>query len=319
MTSAEHFDGHLVVQQRVLPAYRAPFFERLGAACSRLTVLAGMPRPGEAITSADRLSPAEWVRLDNRHVFSGPFYVCRQAGLLAALERLSPDALVLEANPRNVSNWRARSWAKANGIRVIGWGLGAPRASDPVRWVWRRFLAGFDRMIAYSSRGADTYRWLGVPENQVFLAINAAGPAPTEPPRRRGPLDRPLRVLFVGRLQRRKRVDTLLRACALQTEPPEVTIVGDGPEREALETLASRILPEAHFAGHLEGQALDEAFAGADVFVLPGTGGLAVQQAMANGLPVIVGEGDGTADDLVRPGNGWRVRTGCPGKGGGGE
>ena len=41
--------------------------------------------------------------------------------------------------------------------------------------------------------------------------------------------------------------------------------------------------------------------------MLPGTGGLAVQQAMSFGLPVIVAQGDGTQDDLVRSENGWRV------------
>ena len=41
--------------------------------------------------------------------------------------------------------------------------------------------------------------------------------------------------------------------------------------------------------------------------MLPGTGGLAVQQAMAHGLPVIVAQGDGTQDDLVRPENGWQI------------
>ncbi len=45
----------------------------------------------------------------------------------------------------------------------------------------------------------------------------------------------------------------------------------------------------------------------ADLFVLPGTGGLAVQQAMSFGLPVIVAQGDGTQDDLVRPSNGWTI------------
>ena len=39
--------------------------------------------------------------------------------------------------------------------------------------------------------------------------------------------------------------------------------------------------------------------------MLPGTGGLAVQQAMAYGLPVVVAEADGTQQDLVRPTNGW--------------
>jgi glycosyltransferase involved in cell wall biosynthesis len=52
---------------------------------------------------------------------------------------------------------------------------------------------------------------------------------------------------------------------------------------------------------------LNPYFAAADLFVLPGTGGLAVQQAMSHGLPVIVAKGDGTQDDLVRAENGWQI------------
>ena len=43
------------------------------------------------------------------------------------------------------------------------------------------------------------------------------------------------------------------------------------------------------------------------LFILPGTGGLAVQQAMSFGLPVIVGAADGTQSNLVRPENGWML------------
>jgi glycosyltransferase involved in cell wall biosynthesis len=304
------FDGHLVIQQRVLPGYRVPFFERLAAACDRLTVLAGMPRPDEAISPADGLSIGSWVRLINHHRLSGPFYLCSQPGLMQALDDAAPDALVLEANPRYLSNWPARRWANAKGIPVLGWGLGAGRSGWLSRWVWMRFVDGMDGMIAYSSSGADAYRRLGVPADRLALAVNAAGPAPTERPNRRARPNRPLRVLFVGRLQARKRVDTLLRACSAMARTPDLRIVGDGPARDALAALASDILPEATFDGHLEGRPLDDAFAWADVFVLPGTGGLAVQQAMASALPVIVGEGDGTADDLVRSGNGWRVPPG---------
>ncbi len=39
--------------------------------------------------------------------------------------------------------------------------------------------------------------------------------------------------------------------------------------------------------------------------MLPGTGGLAVQQAMGFGLPVIVSQADGTQSDLVGEENGW--------------
>jgi glycosyltransferase involved in cell wall biosynthesis len=37
---------------------------------------------------------------------------------------------------------------------------------------------------------------------------------------------------------------------------------------------------------------------------------LAIQQAMAHGLPVVVAQGDGTQEDLVRPSNGWLVPPG---------
>ena len=59
------------------------------------------------------------------------------------------------------------------------------------------------------------------------------------------------------------------------------------------------------FLGGSYGSELDALYTKADLFVLPGTGGLAIQQAMAKGLPVIVAEGDGTQEDLVDSTNGW--------------
>jgi glycosyltransferase involved in cell wall biosynthesis len=114
-------------------------------------------------------------------------------------------------------------------------------------------------------------------------------------------------VLFVGRLQTRKRVDALLAACDGVEPAPEVWIVGEGPARAALERLAQRGRLSVRFHGGLHGAALEQVYREADLFVLPGTGGLAVQEAMAHGLPVIVAEGDGTQADLVRPENGWLI------------
>jgi glycosyltransferase involved in cell wall biosynthesis len=113
--------------------------------------------------------------------------------------------------------------------------------------------------------------------------------------------------LFVGRLQARKRVDHLLRACAEINLDLRLVIVGDGPERAALESLAKEVYPRAEFVGSKHGAEIKAYFAEADLFVLPGTGGLAVQEAMSHGLPVIVAQGDGTQDDLIRKENGWQI------------
>jgi glycosyltransferase involved in cell wall biosynthesis len=258
------------------------------------------------------LKSAEFAPAHNIHVLSGPFYACWQKGLWAWMEDWFPDALIVEANPRYLSTPLAVQWMKSRERPVIGWGLGAPPIHGPLAQLrnWRRglFLKQFDALIAYSQRGAEEYRRLGFAGERVYVAANAVSEKPTgDPPRRPLGIDGQAKVLFVGRLQARKRLDTLLHALAKLPEnlQPELTIVGNGPDRSALERLSEKIYPEAKFLGAQYGRALQREFEKADLFVLPGTGGLAVQQAMAFALPVIVAEGDGTQTDLVSSANGW--------------
>jgi glycosyltransferase involved in cell wall biosynthesis len=119
-------------------------------------------------------------------------------------------------------------------------------------------------------------------------------------------------VLFVGRLQERKRLDVLFQAASLLPDAlrPQIVVVGDGPARPAFEAAAADLMPAVEFAGEQHGDALAVQFRQAELFVLPGTGGLAVQQALAYGLPVIVAQGDGSQGDMVRPENGWQVTPG---------
>ena len=305
------FDGRLALQQRVLTAYRGPFFDALTQACQgRVSVCAGLPRPEESIAVTDQLHFAEFVPTQNIHLLQGGFYLCYQRGLPAWLERCAPDALIVEANPRYLATPAAVRWIKRRGKPVIGWGLGAQPLSG-LRKAWRlSFLRPFDALITYSRQGAQEYARLGFPADKIFVAPNAAAARPTQPlPSRPARFDGKPGVLFVGRLQARKRIDLLLQACAGLPDAlrPRLVIVGDGPERGALEALAQTVYPSAEFPGAKHGTELAGYFSAADLFVLPGTGGLAVQEAMSYGLPVIMGEGDGTNDQLVRTGNGWQI------------
>jgi glycosyltransferase involved in cell wall biosynthesis len=308
----ELFPGRLALQQRVLPSYRIPFFDSLARACEGgLYVLAGRPLPYEAITPGSEFAQAEFVPARNVHILRGELYLCYQRGLKEWLERIDPAALILEANPRLLSNQLAIAWMKERGRPLLAWGLGVSTTDDLIADLRanlrRRFLSAFDAVIAYSSKGAQQYRQAGVAEDRVFVAHNAVSPPPSGPLKQTQVKGRGARLLFVGRLQARKRVDALLRACAQLQRPPELWIVGDGPERETLEQLANLVYPQARFFGARWGEELERIYAEADLFVLPGTGGLAVQQAMARGLPAIVAEGDGTQEDLVAEGNGWLI------------
>lgn len=311
--------ARLGLVQRVLPEYRAPFFDALAAAtCGGLGIFAGQARPEEAIEpGAPRR--ARLTRGRNTHLFGGRFYLCLQAGLSAWLAAWQPEALILEANPRYLSTPGAARWMHARRRPVIGWGLGAPAGSGGQlaglqSGLRRRFLGCFDALISYSSQGAGEYARAGFPPERIFVAPNAVSPRPAHPlPERpahfssEGPL-----VLFVGRLQARKRVDALLQACSALPAglQPRLWVAGDGPERAHLEALASRVYPRARFLGAQYGPQLEASFRAADLLVLPGTGGLALQQAMSFGLPVMAAEADGTQADLVRPENGWSLPPG---------
>lgn len=308
------FAAKLGVVQRVLPGYRAGFFDLLAESCrGGLGVFAGQARPTEGIAQAKQLEKAQWTQARNLHLFHGGLYLCWQGGLLDWLEAWNPDALVVEANPRYLSTPAALRWMQARKRPVLAWGLGVPPLAGPLAG-WRtarrkRFLAQFDGVIAYSQQGAAQYRALGLPADKIFVAPNAASRRPAgKLPQRQS--QQPLTLLYVGRLQARKRLDALLRACAGLPQQPRLLIVGDGPERDALEALARQVYPATEFRGALYGAELAAAFAQADLFVLPGTGGLALQQAMSHGLPGIAAEGDGSQADMVTPANGWRLRPG---------
>jgi glycosyltransferase involved in cell wall biosynthesis len=298
----------VALQQRVLPTYRAAFFDALAGRCSGgLDVFAGTPRDSEAIQSASRLDRARWNRAENVHLFGGRAYFCYQRGLKAWLAGADPQLLVLEANPRYLSSPGAIAWMEERGRPVLGWGLGAPRGGLMAGGFRRRFLRRLTGVIAYSTRGAAEYAAAGVPRDRIWVAPNAVERPLAVAPRRPPISRRPVRVVYVGRLQARKRVDALLTACAAVAPRPDVWIVGEGPDRARLVSLAERQFPSAVFAGAVHGPELLRLLDAADLFVLPGTGGLAVQQAMARGLPAIAAEGDGSQEDMVTPDNGWLV------------
>jgi glycosyltransferase involved in cell wall biosynthesis len=111
-------------------------------------------------------------------------------------------------------------------------------------------------------------------------------------------------VLFVGKLTSTKNVDLLLRAFQRvhqQRSDAVLWIVGDGPDRPRLENLVRESdIPSVHFLGEIsEPRAINSIYMTADVFGLPGTGGLALNQAMTFGKPVVVSSADGTEEDLV--------------------
>ncbi|WP_417720649.1 glycosyltransferase family 4 protein [Salipiger sp.] len=101
------------------------------------------------------------------------------------------------------------------------------------------------------------------------------------------------RLLFVGRLAGVKGVPILLDAVdALRGRHPDLrlTLIGDGPDRAALESRAAGSGDHVRFLGYRSQDEVAEALRDTDVFVLPSFAEgvpVVLMEAMAAGLPVV--------------------------------
>lgn len=133
--------------------------------------------------------------------------------------------------------------------------------------------------------------------------------------------DKPLRLIFVGRLEKVKGLDTLLAAVEiLKAESLEIglTIVGEGGLRAWLETeLVNRGLSDRiHLAGSVPfGRELFDSYRSAGVMVLPSYSEglpLVLIEAMANSLPVVATAVGGIPEIVEHEKNGLLVPPGEP-------
>jgi phosphatidylinositol alpha-mannosyltransferase len=126
-------------------------------------------------------------------------------------------------------------------------------------------------------------------------------------------------VLYVGRLEPRKGVDRLLRAMpAVQQQAPDtrLVIVGDGPGRAALESLAREIGVDVLFTSRVPDLVLPAYYRAADVVCSPALGdesfGIVLLEAMAAERPIVATRIDGYAEILTGAGSARLVNVDDP-------
>jgi glycosyltransferase involved in cell wall biosynthesis len=119
--------------------------------------------------------------------------------------------------------------------------------------------------------------------------------------------------LFTGQLIPRKGISELLGAwkgfVSKSTEQSTLVLVGDGPQRQELESYATENgLDNVKFVGKIDYDSIAPYYKLADVFVIPtleDNWSLVVPEAMASGLPVMCSKYNGCHPELVTPANGW--------------
>ena len=180
----------------------------------------------------------------------------------------------------------------------------------------RRNLSGAAAVHATSTLEERGIRALGLPLRVVTIPLGID--MPDRPPeKRRAPSDPgPLNVLFLSRLHPIKGLELLIDAIAEVGSPVayRLLLAGDGELQyvRGLRELTVRrgVADRVRFGGFVSGDAKQRLLAQADLFVLPSYSesfGVAVAEAMAAGIPVIVSDRVGLATAVEKAGAGLVV------------
>jgi glycosyltransferase involved in cell wall biosynthesis len=214
---------------------------------------------------------------------------------------------------------RLAAWLTRVPIRIFtvhGWAFSAHRGMAAALYRWAERLVS--RVTTVTVCVAERERVAGLAagscdERTTVVIHNGVDPTAALPRRRRD--GTPPRIVTVGRLKAPKDPLTLVRALASVSGPFEAVVVGDGPDRPAVEAEAERLALGG--AVRLAGERADvmQLLADADIFVLSSRSEglpLSILEAMSAGLPVVASRVGGVPEAVVDGETGLLVPPGEP-------
>ena len=164
----------------------------------------------------------------------------------------------------------------------------------PLQWLKRLVVRSADRVVAVSE---------AIRCDSLARAVVIGNPYCSQLFRCLPDAAREDGIVFLGRLVSDKGVDLLLRSFAEMQRPTwRLTIIGDGPERPALEHLAQRlgIRQTVHFCGALQGEPLVHVLNQHQLMVIPSRWrepfGVVALEGLACGCVVLASDGGGLPD-----------------------
>lgn len=185
-------------------------------------------------------------------------------------------------------------------IALHTWIRTAEGTLTPVQRLKRLVLRRADRVVAVSE--AIRYDSLDSADSRVHSEV-IGNPYSSELFRILPEVARVDRIVFLGRLVSDKGVDLLLRSFAEMQRPSWcLTIIGDGPERPALEDLVQKlgICQSVQFLGVLQGEPLVRTLNQHQLMVIPSRWrepfGVVALEGLACGCVVLASDGGGLPD-----------------------
>ncbi len=289
-----------------LRPYRLPFLRMLKERRSdiSLTIYAGQALPGfGAPTEPLKGVPVPIKPVVNHFWPKGRHRVAWQSGALAML-RSDAQVLICDEIVHNLTVWVVAFVHRFFGKRLILIGFmtrstGSGLIARIRRGLLRLLRRSADALISYTETGRRALEAEGWSMERVFVSYNTVDTEvlerisdsitdqEVEELKARLGIDKKV-VLFLGKLIPEKHVEVIVEALELITDPPVLVVVGEGPERPRLESLAASSRARVIFTGAIyDEHEVARYLALSEFLVLPGRVGLTCVHGFAATRPCI--------------------------------
>ncbi len=295
----------VVLQYLTLIHYRESVFNRI-ASDPRIdfTICCGKKSPYQKMRNFEPQPPLKikWVKNFVVNITQMHFLVW-QWGAIINLVRTRPNVLILlGADPHILSSFPLFFIAKILRVKVCWWSHATLAGQGFLgRWLRLFFYKHADGILAYDEVGRLRLEKAGVEPSTmttIWNCLNDADYKLSANDRQVTENDCTIRVLYIGRLYRDKKMRLLIEAAAILKDRGVtfvVDIVGDGPELTATKekSIALDLNDVIRFHGAKYDDELTQFLSKADIGVIPSWAGLSAIQYMASGIPVITEENRG--------------------------
>lgn len=238
--------------------------------------------------------------------------------LFLKLIKEKPSVIVTEGGQNTFNNVQIKWYSRLFGVPYIQWDLGRgyqdfgnSLGRKLYMWIYKRIANRAELIYGYNTSSKKYFEDLGIPSDKIVVLNNTADTvllkkvienSSKELPDDMVKLYDPNKryIIFVGSLLPTKRIEDFKEIMTKLKGKYSLLIVGGGKEdyTRQLKTLFKDI--DCIFLGYKKPEELLPYYNISSFCILPGLGGLSINQAMAYGLPVLCTHADGAESDVVK-------------------
>jgi len=316
----------LIIIQRICPHYRVPIFKEIAQRMDTILYYGKGSRTGanQNTKCIDGLPSKKLFTLSSQiSTQRQEIYFCLFPFLIFHLFRDRPHVILTEGATNFINNIFVILYSSMTQTPVVWWDAGRNMNQKPslhrrlVEPILIRLIKTSTACLGYGQNARDYFQSIGVIKDKIFIAQNTIDIESINQDLKMIKNDEIIKmkeslglhgkrvILCVGALEKRKKLENLIEAyqkIKLKQSDVALLIIGDGQQKACLEKKVYEFkLEDVYFPGRIT-EGLGIYFLMSDLFVLPGWSTLAINQAMAYGLPVVTVPFGGPEHENVQEG-----------------